>query len=125
MAYDKNISPVGWYFGSYLLRFVELADTDRNDPEKRFRTWENTVLVKAKSMDAAYGKIDRIAKAAAKPFRGGPQGVHVMWEYVGISEVLPVYEAIADGAEIAWADHGSRKLKTLRRWVRPRGGFRR
>jgi len=125
MAYDKNTSPVGWYFGSYLLRFVELAQTGRNDPEKRFLAWENTVLVKAKSMDAAYGKIDRIAKAATKPYRGGPQGVRVMWEYVGITELVPVYEAIADGAEIAWNDHGSRKLKTLRRWVRPRATFRR
>ena len=26
MSYDKNVSPVGWYIGSYLLRFVELDD---------------------------------------------------------------------------------------------------
>jgi hypothetical protein len=125
MASDKNISPVGWYFGSYLLRFVEVAETGRDDPEKRFRAWENTVLVKAKSLDAAYGRIERIAKAAAKPYQGGLQGARVMWEYVGVTELVPVYEAIADGAEIAWSDHGSRKLKTLRRWVRPCAAFRR
>ncbi len=124
MASDKNISPVGWYFGSYLLRFVELAESGRNNPEKRFRAWENTVLVKAKSLDSAYVKVDRIAKAATKPYQGGPKGARVMWEYVGVTELVPVYEAIADGAEIAWSDYGSRKLKTLRRWVRPRAAFR-
>jgi hypothetical protein len=125
LKHDKNVSPVGWYFGSYLLRFLELDEAGRNDPEKRFLAWENTVLVKAKTLDAAYRKVERIGKSATKPYRGGPQGVRVRWEYVGVTELLPVYEALADGAEIAWADHGSRKLKTLRRWVQPRLAFRR
>ncbi len=29
-VYDKNVSPVGWYYGSCLLRFVEL-ESDDND----------------------------------------------------------------------------------------------
>ena len=29
MTYDKNLSPVGWYVVSYLLRFVELNDDRR------------------------------------------------------------------------------------------------
>jgi hypothetical protein len=125
MAYDKTISPVDWYFGSYLLRFVEIDEPGQNDPDRRFVAWENTVLVKAKSMDSAYTKVERIGKAAAKPYRGGPKGVRVKWEYVGITQLVPVYEPIADGAEIAWADHGSRKLKTLKRWVRPKQDFHR
>jgi hypothetical protein len=43
-------SPVGWYVGTYQLRFVELADRKKNDPKRRFLCWENTVLVKAKNM---------------------------------------------------------------------------
>jgi hypothetical protein len=125
MAYDKNLSPVGWYYASYLLRFVELRETGRNDAEKRFLAWENTVLVKAKSLDAAYDKVEKIAGTQTKGYRGGPQGIRVKWEYVGITELVPVYERIADGAEIAWTDHGSRKLKTLRNWVKPRSAFRR
>jgi hypothetical protein len=27
---DKNISPVGWYVGSYLLRFIELEEDKIN-----------------------------------------------------------------------------------------------
>ena len=123
MAYDKNVSPVGWYVGSYLLRFVELKDVDRNDPEKRFLSWENTVLVQADSLDAAYAKVEKIARLAAKPYRGGPEGVPVKWEYLGITELLPIYEELADGAEIAWAEHSPRKLKKLRQWVKPKRAF--
>ena len=123
MAYDKNVSPVGWYLASYLLRFVELEDEQRDDPEGRFLSWENTVLVKAASLDAAYSKVERIAKQAARPYRGGRDGVPVQWEYVGITELLPVYEELGDGAEIAWAEHKPRKLKNLRQWVKPKQAF--
>jgi hypothetical protein len=124
MAYDKNKSPVDWYYGSYLMRFIELSDKTRNDPEKRFLSWENTVLVEAKSLDIAYAKVERVAKAAAKPYRGGPTGVRVKWEYLGITELLPIYEKLGDGAEIAWTEHSQRKLRTLKQWVKPKSAFR-
>jgi len=124
MAQDKNLSPVGWYFGSYLLRLVELRDEARNDPERRFVSWENTVLVKAGSIEAAYAKIEKIAKQNSKPYKGGPQGVPVQWEFVGVTDILPVYEEIADGAEIAWTERTPRKLKTLRQWVVPKASIR-
>ncbi|GAA5172918.1 DUF4288 domain-containing protein [Viridibacterium curvum] len=124
MAYDKNVSPVGWYLGSYLLRFIELDDADRNDPEKMFPSWENTVLVKAASLEAAYSKVEKIGKQNSKPYRGGPEGVKVKWEYLGVTEILPIYEEIADGAEIAWADRAPRKLKNLQQWVRPKSAIR-
>lgn len=124
VRYDKNVSPVGWYLASYLIRFVELADKQRNDPEKRFLAWENTILVKAKSLDQAYLKAMKIARGHARPYRGGPEGARVKWEVEGITDILPIYEAIGDGAEIAWAEHRARKLKTLRTWVRPKGSFR-
>src|ERR1700744_3942144 len=75
MAYDKNASPVGWYFGSYLLRFVELRDVQRKNPERRFASWENTVIVKADTLESAYSKIEKIGKAESKPYRGGLNGI--------------------------------------------------
>jgi len=124
MTWDKNVSPVGWYVGSYLLRFVELDDKERNDPERRFLSWENTVIVKAKSLDSAYTKVERIGKSQTKPYRGGPPpGVRVQWEYLGITDLLPIYEELEDGAEIAWTERPSRKLRTLKQWVRPKDAF--
>ena len=117
VAFDKHISPVGWYFSSYLLRFVELHDGAKNDLSKKFLSWENTVLVQAKSLDQAYEKVEKIGKAFSKPYRGGPNGVHVKWEYLGVTVLLPVYEKIADGAEIAWAQR-RKSLRTLRESVR-------
>lgn len=123
MAYDTNVSPVGWYYGSYLLRFVELADNDRDNLERRFLSWENTVIVKAKSLDDAYSKVDKIGKGAAKPYRGGTEGVRVKWDYLGVTELLPIYEKLADGAEIAWTKRSPRKLRVLKNYVRPRRSF--
>jgi hypothetical protein len=124
MTWDKNVSPVGWYLGSYLLRFIELDDAQRNDPERHFLSWENTVIVKADSLDSAYAKVDQIAKENTAPYLGGPEpGVPVQWEFVGITNVLPIYEALEDGAEIFWTERPSRKLKTLRRWVKSKEEF--
>lgn len=123
MGYSKNVSPVGWYYGSYLLRFLELDDKQRNNPDKRFPTWENTVVVKAKSLDAAYSKVEKIGKAASKPYLGGPSGVRVQWQYIGITELVPIYEKLTDGAEIAWAERAPRKLKALKSYVQPKRAF--
>ncbi len=123
MTYDKNISPVGWYLGSYLLRFVELDDAKRDEPEARFVSWENTVLVKASSLDTAYTKVERIGKQNSKPYRGGPDGVRVQWQYLGVTELLPIYEEIGDGAEIAWAERAPRTFRKLKQMVKPKGSF--
>lgn len=118
MAHDKNISPVDWYVGSYLLRFMELRDPERNDPDARFLSWENTILVRAKSFDEAYAKVVAIGKDNATRYRGGSEGVPVKWQYVGVTELLPVYDEIRDGAEIAWAEHSPRALRNLRKSVK-------
>ncbi|AJQ95521.1 DUF4288 domain-containing protein [Gynuella sunshinyii] len=53
----KNVSPIGWYVGSYIIRFVEL-NTDKNeDPERKFTAWENTILVQADNLEDAYDKV--------------------------------------------------------------------
>ena len=123
MTYNKNISPVGWYLGAYLLRFIELNDPQRNDDNCRFLSWENTVLVRAKTMKQAFLKVEKIGKQASKPYRGGPNGVPVQWEYLGVTEVLPIYEEIADGAEIAWQERSPRTLRKLKELVGPMESF--
>jgi hypothetical protein len=97
---------------------MELRDPDRNDPERRFLSWENTVLVRAKSFDEAYAKVVIIGKQNATRYRGGPKGVPVKWQFVGVTEILPIYEKIQDGTEIAWAEHRPRTLRKLRESAR-------
>ncbi|MGQ0598339.1 DUF4288 domain-containing protein [Aquabacterium sp.] len=121
--HDKNISPVGWYVCSYLLRFVELAWQHKEDPDAKFLSWENTVLVRAKSIDEAYDKTVAIAKEATSPYKGGTEGVDVQWLFEGVTEVLPIYEELEDGAEIIWYERTPRKLKNLRALVRQKQEF--
>jgi hypothetical protein len=123
MAHDKNTSPVGWYVASYLIRFIEIEDTRNNDLEQRFLTWENTVIVKASNLQEAYDKVLIIANETTEPYRGGPLGIPVQWVFEGVTELLPIYEDLEDGAEIMWAKHAPRKLKNLRKAVRGRGDF--
>lgn len=115
MAYDKNISPVGWYVASYLIRFVQLEDKDNEDLERRFVTWENTVIVKAESPKEAYEKVLVLANDATEPYLGGPSGVPVQWVFEGVTELLAIHEPLEDGAEIMWAKHGPRKLKNIKK----------
>jgi len=124
MAHDSMISPVGWYVVSYLLRFIEIGDPRNDDPERRFLVWVNTVIVAASRPQEAYEKAAKIARAAAKPYRGGPKGVRVRWVFEGVTEVLPIYEELGDGAEIMWENRGMRKLSTLLRSVKPKSAFR-
>jgi hypothetical protein len=115
--WNKNVSPVGWYVASYVLRFVELGWKNINDSDARFLTWENTVLVKARSLEHAYDKTVAIAKEHTEPYKGGPKRVDVQWLFEGVTQVLPVYEEIQDGAEIMWAEY-TRKLKNIRKLAR-------
>ena len=124
MGSDNNVSPVSWYIGGYLLRFTELADPALNDPEAKFLTWENTVLVRASSLDQAYDKIMEIGKQSTAPYKGGPQGINVKWELEGVTFLVPIYEALEDGAEVIWAENSPRKLRNIKRMVSPRGSFR-
>lgn len=113
MTYNVNTSPVGWYVGTYQLRFIELAQSGNDDPERKFLIWENTVLVTASSIDEAYDKVVEVGLEATEPYKGGPEGVDVQWIFEGVIDLLPVYEEIQDGAEIMWAEC-TKKLKNVR-----------
>ncbi|WP_266160432.1 DUF4288 domain-containing protein [Dyella silvatica] len=118
VTYSKYLSPVGWYVGSYLLRFIELNAMGNNDPDGRFLAWENTVIVQASDFDEAYRKVQAIASQEATPYEGGPDAVPVQWVFEGITELLPIYEPLQDGSEIMWTEHESLKLSDLKKRAR-------
>jgi hypothetical protein len=116
IGYDSDISPVGWYLATYQLRFTELADKTNDDLNRRFLVWENTILVKASGMDEAYDKAVEFGNANTEPYQGGDAGIPVQWVFEGIIELLPIYEALDDGSEVAWGEC-KRSLKTILRRV--------
>ena len=118
MNYDVNRSPVGWYVGSYLLRFIEIQTVGNSSRRRKFLSWENTVLVRAKNLKHAYEKVARIGRSKTKPYRGDRAGIPVRWIYEGVTDLLPVYEKLRDGAEIMWTERSPRTVKTLRQLVK-------
>ncbi len=120
---DKNISPVGWYVASYLIRFIELEEDGNDDPEKRFSAWENTIIIQAEDLDDAYDKVLEEVTYQTEPYKGGPEGIPVQWVFEGVTELLPIYEALEHGSEIMYREHNPTKLKNLRKAVRPRNDF--
>jgi len=114
---DSNISPVGWYVGSYLIRFIEVEDEHNEEENEEFLSWENTVIVKAKDLEEAYRKVEKIGKEHDSPYRGGEKGILVNWIYEGVTSLLPIYEELEDGAEIMFSEAESTKLGDLRRMV--------
>lgn len=122
--HDQNISPTGWYVGSYIIRFVELNETGNDDPEKRVTAWENTIIVKAESLEDAYDKVVEEAGLQTRPYKGGPEGVPVQWVFEGVTELLPIYEEFEHGSEIMYREHNSTKLKSLCKAVRKKHDFR-
>ncbi len=115
---DKNTSPVGWYIATYLSRFIEIGNEHNEDPEARFATWENTVIVKAQTLEEAFQKVEKIGIEHADPYKAGETGVPVQWAYLGIIELLPIYEELKDGSEVMWASKHPKKLKHLTAMVK-------
>ncbi len=114
---------MGWYVASYQLRFIEIEDPKRDDPDAEFLVWENTILVKAPDLDQAYEKTVRIATEATEPYKGGPDGVDVQWVFEGVTELLPIYEEIEDGAEILWSEREGESLREIRALARKKSDF--
>lgn len=121
--HDASLAPYGWYVGSYLLRFVEVSDQRKNSPRRRFLCWENTVIVKARNAGHAFDKVSAVARRQTRPYRGGTEGVKVQWLFEGITDLLPIYERLTDGAEIMWAEHRRSSLSGIRRRTKPKRAF--
>jgi len=80
-----------------------------------FLVWENTIIVRAQNLEEAFRKVELVGKEHAEPYQGGPHGIPVQWIFGGLTDLLPIYESLEDGAEIMWAKHESVKLSKLRR----------
>ena len=100
-------SPTGWYYCSYLLRLTLAGSPSAQDPEARFLSYENTVLIRADSSLEAYDKTLRIARENETSYTNEHQQ-DVQWKLVGITDILPIYEALGDGAEIAFTSRPPR-----------------
>lgn len=107
-----------WYIAGIVER-SENVGTGRSNPNRRGLTWLNHVLINADSPEKAYDKALRIGKAGTHRYKS-TAGSTVQWKFIGIAELLPIYEDIADGAEITWSDLGYISAKRAQAMARNR-----
>ncbi len=113
-----NRNHSGWWIASYIERF-EYCNKKKKSSARRCLAWENTVLIRAKSREQAYRKAIALGQLSngntmwdAEMKRSGS------WQFEGLTDLLPVYEKLSDGAEILWKEYRNRTVKTIRSLVK-------
>jgi hypothetical protein len=94
-----------WYLADVVER-SEAVGADKSNPNRRCLTWVNTLLIRAPSLSAAYDRAMTIAKKEYTSRYKAVSGRTVQWTVLGISSLVPIYESLEDGSEIAWTDKG-------------------
>ncbi|HEX8342578.1 MAG TPA: hypothetical protein VF624_16875 [Tepidisphaeraceae bacterium] len=105
-------SPYGWWIFCEVQQWVE-GDPKNAAKQKRFPVWENMRLLKARNYEQAYRKAIKLANIGMPSATEGGE-----WHFIGLSMLLPAYEALEDGAEILWTDHGKISAAKIKRMVK-------
>ncbi|HXJ35264.1 MAG TPA: DUF4288 domain-containing protein, partial [Candidatus Eisenbacteria bacterium] len=91
----------------------------RTNLARRCVAWENTVLVRARTREEAFRKAVALGRLSngheACDSDSKRRGA---WRYEGLTELLPVYEKLEDGAEISWTEHSGRSVKKIKSLVK-------
>jgi hypothetical protein len=111
-------SPHGWWLASYLLR-AEWDGESRHNPNRRCLAWENTIILRAKDREEAFTKVIALGEMDSRIEMREEGGLRKgNWRFEGLTELLPIYEKLEDGAEILWKEHKGRTVRTIKSWVR-------
>ena len=63
--------------------------------------WNNYRLIKADDWRTAFRKAIEMGEASARIGNEAFSGHH---EFIGVSDLLPIYDALEDGAEVLWQE---------------------
>ena len=110
-----NRSPHGWWIGSYIERY-EFNDEDRSNLSRRCDAYENTLILKARTREEAYRKLVSLGSGHGSEC-GPAHGRKGFWRFEGVTDLLPIYEKLEDGAEILWRHHRGLAVKTIKKFV--------
>jgi hypothetical protein len=104
-----------WYLVQIIER-CEPTNIDKSKPLRRCTVWGNYHLIRASSPEKAYEKAEKYGKEGTYTFKNSDK-LEMKWEYLGIGDLLPIYEDIEDKAEIMWADYGFISAKRSERII--------
>ena len=92
----------------FIVEIIEKCEpVKRNEKQelRRVTTWGNHHLIKADSPEKAFDKAVKLGKEKNYKFINSDK-IEMESFFVGIGELLPIYEDIEDGAELMWNDYG-------------------
>lgn len=113
---EKIKNNKNWYLVEIIER-CEPNDTDDNRPLRRCTVYGNYHLIKADSIEKAYDKAEKIGREGNYNFKNSDK-MDMKWEFIGIGDLLPIYEDIEDGAELMFTDYGFISAKRSDRFVK-------
>jgi hypothetical protein len=113
---DKIINKGNWFLVQIIER-CEPLNADLSKPLRRCTVWGNYHLIKATSPAMAYDKAEKLGKEGNYNFKNADKS-DMKWEFIGIGDILPIYEDLEDNAEIMWTDYGLISAKRSDRFVR-------
>jgi len=113
----RNKAAYGWWIASYMQR-MQWHDSPAPSERSRCIAWENTILIQAADREAAYEKAVSIGSQDGGEFQNEDETKTGEWVFEGLTELLPLYEDIEDGAEILWKVHDGRTVGKIRSFTK-------
>lgn len=99
------------WFVATVCEQLEIVGRPKRNLKRRCVTWANTILVNAPTVSAAYDKALAISRAGHHRYKA-VSGNTCYWKVVGIWDLTPVHNDIADGEEVFWSDEGNKSVRT-------------
>jgi hypothetical protein len=93
-----------WFIVEIIEKYEPVERNEKQDL-RRVTTWGNHHLIKAESPEKAFDKAVKLGKEKNYKFVNSDK-MEMESIFVGIGELLPIYEDIEDGAELMWNDYG-------------------
>ena len=93
-----------WYIAEIIEKYEPVIRNKKSDL-RRVTTYGNHHLIKADSPEEAFDKAVKLGEKSNYKFINSDK-LEMKSSFVGIGELLPIYEDIEDGAELMWTDYG-------------------
>lgn len=103
-----------WFIAAILLRF------EYSVVSKRPQSWhvrEEYKLVKASDSSRAYLKAEKLGHSVEQIEMADENGRKGHWHFIGLSELIPVYDALSDGAELMYSQYDGLQTSDIKKML--------
>ena len=95
MKTKQAISPTGWWIAGLL---------ERHKNSSRAAYWNNYRLIRAEHWRDAF---QRALAHGRRDSEVGSRAFNGITEFVGVTDLVPIYDPFEDGAEVLWQEYDS------------------